>query len=137
VADHSEILPVAEAGFAAFAHGLATGKWSDFLNLLSDDFTFWFPAGPFQGWNRGKDQAAKFLSAASQVFAGGLTVEVVRITQGGNTVVFEVKSQGQMLGHPYQNQAAIAFEVQGEQIIAYREYLGVIFQLPPKEASEG
>jgi ketosteroid isomerase-like protein len=42
-----------------------------------------------------------------------------------------------MLGHPYQNQAAIAFEVQGEQIIAYREYLGVIFQLPPKEASEG
>jgi ketosteroid isomerase-like protein len=131
LADRSEILRVAEAGFAAFSHGLATGEWADFLALLSDDFRFWFPAGPFQGWNQGKDQAAKFLAAASQVFSDSLTLQVERITQGDNTVIFEVQSQGTMLGHPYQNQAAIAFDIQGDKIITYREYLGVIFQLPP------
>ncbi|NJN20722.1 MAG: hypothetical protein HC812_05420 [Leptolyngbya sp. RL_3_1] len=30
IADHDGILPVAEAGFAAFSQGLATGEWADF-----------------------------------------------------------------------------------------------------------
>lgn len=45
------------------------------------------------------------------------------------TVLFEVRSQGEMLGHPYENQAAISFDVAGDKICGYREYLGVVFKL--------
>lgn len=34
-----------------------------------------------------------------------------------------------MFGHAYQNQAAIAFEVRGQEICGYREYLGVLFRI--------
>jgi ketosteroid isomerase-like protein len=63
------------------------------------------------------------------MFPDGLTLTVQEITSNPTTVVFEVRSQGYMLGKPYENQAAIAFEVRGDKICAYREYLGVVFQL--------
>jgi hypothetical protein len=34
-----------------------------------------------------------------------------------------------MLDHSYENQAAISFDIQGDKVCGYREYLGVIFQL--------
>jgi ketosteroid isomerase-like protein len=43
--------------------------------------------------------------------------------------VFEVRSTGMMGSQPYENQAAIAFDIRDGQICAYREYLGVVFQL--------
>lgn len=124
-----ETLHIATHAFQAFATGLAGGDWPPFLNQLSDDFTFWFPAGPFKGWNHGRERMATFLASVAQVFPGGLTVTVQQITSNETTVVFEVRSTGSMLGHPYENQAAIAFEVSNGQISAYREYLGVVFQL--------
>lgn len=125
----SETLQVAEQAFQSFSAGLASGDWSAFLNQLSDDFTFWFPAGPFKGLNHGRARMQEFLNAVSRVFPEGLTLTVQQITSNATTVVFEIRSQGLMLGHPYENQAAIAFEVKNEKICAYREYLGVIFQL--------
>lgn len=35
--------------FDHFTHGLATGEWQPFLDILTEDFTFWFPVGPYQG----------------------------------------------------------------------------------------
>lgn len=122
-------LRVAQAAFQDFSHGLATGDWSGFLACLSDDFTFWFPAGPFKGLNSGKDRAQAFFASVSKVFPEGLTLTTERIMSHENTVLFEVRSQGLMLGHPYENQAAISFDISGNKICAYREYLGVIFQL--------
>ncbi len=124
-----ETFNVAEAAFQAFSHGLATGDWSRFLAYLSDDFTFWFPAGPFKGLNSGKDQAKAFFATVSNVFPEGLTLTLERTLSSGHTVLFEVRSQGLMLGHPYENQAAISFDVVGDKICGYREYLGVIFQI--------
>jgi ketosteroid isomerase-like protein len=54
---------------------------------------------------------------------------VQQTTSNPTTVVFEVRSQGSMLGYPYENQGAIAFEVRDDKICGYREYLGVVFQL--------
>ncbi|NEQ42663.1 MAG: nuclear transport factor 2 family protein [Leptolyngbya sp. SIOISBB] len=124
-----EPLQVAQAAFQDYAAGLSTGEWQAFLDHLSDDFTFWFPAGPFKGMNQGKDKVAAFLSAVPKVFPGGLTLTVLQITSNETTVVFEVRSQGRMGTEPYENQAAIAFEVRGDKITSYREYLGVVFQL--------
>ena len=122
-------LEIAQAAFVDFTDGLADGDWQPFLDHLSDDVTFWFPAGPFKGHNQGKDRLADFLAMVPTVFPGGLTLEVVQITHNDTTVMFEVRSMGRMGGEPYENQAAIAFDIRGRQICAYREYLGVVFQL--------
>ncbi|HEY9878543.1 MAG TPA: nuclear transport factor 2 family protein [Leptolyngbyaceae cyanobacterium] len=122
-------LPVAKAAFQAFSQGLQAGEWHTFLDCLTEDFTFWVPAGPLKGEHVGKEAAADFFKRVNQVFAGGLHIEIQRITQGGNTVVFECQSHGQMFGHPYENLAAIAFDVREQRICAYREYLGVAYHL--------
>lgn len=125
----SKTLQIAEIAFQAFSHGLASGDWLPFLEQLSDDFVFWFPAGPFKGWNHGRESAKEFFQLVSVMFPEGLTLAVQQITSNPTTVVFEVRSQGLLLGQPYQNQAAIAFEVRNDKICGYREYLGVIFQV--------
>jgi ketosteroid isomerase-like protein len=124
-----ETLQIAKDAFQDFSCGLASGDWSPFLSRLSDDFTFWFPAGPFQGLNHGREKAREFFTSVAQVFPEGLTLTVQQITSNSTTVIFEVRSQGSMFGKPYQNQAAIAFEVRDGKICSYREYLGVVFQL--------
>jgi ketosteroid isomerase-like protein len=120
---------IADRAFQDFAHGLACGDWSPFLDQLSDDFTFWFPAGPFKGLNHGRERASDFFKLVSVVFPEGLTLTAVQTTSNPTTVVFEVRSQGSMMGHPYENQGAIAFDIRDDKICAYREYLGVVFQL--------
>jgi ketosteroid isomerase-like protein len=125
-----EILDTANRAFSAFRHGLATGEWDGFLETLADDFTFWFPVGPFQGENCGKERAREFFHyVTDKVFIGGLTLDLVRIASDENTVFFEARSSGTMLGHPYQNQVAIAFEIQGNLVHSYREYLGVAYRI--------
>lgn len=125
---HPTPLDVAQTAFHDFEHGLAQGDWSRFLDRLSDDFSFWFPAGPFQGMNHGKEQATAFFQSVTQVFPRGLTLKVERIFTHEATVLFEVRSEGLVGETLYQNQAAISFDVRGNQICAYREYLGVIFR---------
>ncbi|NEQ26597.1 MAG: nuclear transport factor 2 family protein [Microcoleus sp. SIO2G3] len=129
LAGNSETLQVATAAFQDFASGLASGDWTAFFDRLSEDFSFWFPAGRYQGWNVGKDRAKEFFASVSQIFPEGLNLTIEQVTSNATTVVFEVRSMGSMLGHPYQNQAAIAFDNKGDKICAYREYLGVVYQL--------
>ena len=119
---------VAETAFHAFAQGLATGAWEPFLALLRDDFQFWFPAGPFKGWHQGRDTARAFLTQVSLKFPEGLHLDCQQVTSNATTVVFEVRSHGTVQGQPYENQAAISFDIQGDQVSTYREYLGVIFR---------
>jgi len=126
---NAQTLKVAEEAFQAFAQGLATGEWSPFLDKLSDDFTFWFPAGPFKGWNQGQEKAQDFFALVHLMFPDGLTLTVQQVLSNATTVLFEVRSQGTMKGQPYENQAAIAFDIQDNKISSYREYLGVVFQL--------
>lgn len=123
-------LTVAQQAFTHFARGLATGQWQEFLDMLTEDFTFSFPVPPYQGENVGKAKAAAFFEYVSQkVFPQGLSVRIERIASSETTVIFELQSWGEMFGHPYNNQAAIAFDVRGDRICAYREYLAVIYQI--------
>ena len=123
------MLKVAQAAFEEFSQGLSSGNWDAFLERLSEDFTFWFPAGPFKGRNVGKARARAFFGSVSKVFPEGLSLTVERMMGDGNTVLFEVRSYGLMFGHPYENQAAISFDIQGEKVCDYREYLGAVFQI--------
>jgi ketosteroid isomerase-like protein len=124
----TDLITTAELGFKHWSHGLATGEWENFFSMLTDDFTFWFPVGSFQGANIGKSKAEVFFKYVTEkVFPQGLTITLERMSYHEATVVFEGKSQGLMFDKPYQNQAAISFDIRGHKICGYREYLSVVY----------
>lgn len=117
-------LKVAHQAFANFKHGLETGEWNPFLDMLSEDFSFWFPMGEYHGLNLGKQRAKDFFSYVSEVFHPGLTLTLDRVTSNETTVVFEFRDEGMMRKEPYKNRIAVSFDVRGDKITAYREYFG-------------
>lgn len=117
-------LTIARQAFAHFEHGLATGDWQAFFEMLTDDFSFWFPLGKFYGLNVGKERAIEFFGYVSEVYNEGLTLTLDRVTSNETTVVFEFRDEGLMWGNPYKNRVAVSFDVRGDKICGYREYLG-------------
>jgi ketosteroid isomerase-like protein len=118
-------LKVAQIGFENFTHGLATGEWQPFLDLLTDDFTFWFPTGKFHGLNVGKERAKEFFQYVSEAFSQGIKiVSVDNVASNDTTVIFEFRDEGLLFGQPYKNRVAVCFEIRGEKICSYREYFG-------------
>lgn len=122
--ESAHTLAVAQQAFAHFEQGLATGDWQAFFDLLTDDFSFWFPLGQFRGFNVGKTRAIEFFNYVSEVYSEGLTLTLDRITSNETTVVFEFRDEGLMRGKPYKNRVAVSFDVRGDKICGYREYLG-------------
>ncbi|NET41029.1 nuclear transport factor 2 family protein [Okeania sp. SIO2B3] len=118
-------ITVAKKAFDKFTHGLATGEWEEFLDMLTDDFTFWFPVGKFHGLNQGKDRAREFFQYVSEAYSEGLSITSLdNITSNKTTVVFEFRDEGPMWGKAYKNRVAVSFDVRGDKICSYREYLG-------------
>ena len=117
-------LTVAQQAFEHFTHGLATGEWQLFVDMLTDDFTFWFPIGEYHGLNTGKQRASEFFEYVSEAVKPGLSVTLDRVTRNENTVVFEFRDEGLRWGQPYKNRIAVSFDVRGDKICGYREYLG-------------
>ncbi|MBE9180122.1 nuclear transport factor 2 family protein [Oculatella sp. LEGE 06141] len=117
-------LTVALQGFAHFSQGLATGNWDEFIEMLTDDFTFWFPTGAFHGMNVGKERAIAFFNYVSDTFNEGLSITLDRVTSNETTVVFEFRDEGKMRGEVYKNRVAVSFDVRDNQICGYREYFG-------------
>ncbi len=126
MAESSEnTLKVAHQAFANLQNGLATGEWNPMLDLLTEDFAFWFPVGPYHGLNVGKEQAKAFFLYVSEVF--GQTIRLTsleRMTSNETTVVFEFRDEGMMRSEPYKNRIAVSFDVRGDKICGYREYFG-------------
>ena len=120
----TDTLKTAHQAFKHFTYGLATGEWQAFLDMLSEDFSFWFPIGPYHGLNTGKERTEAFLQYVSYTFEQGLTVTLDRVMSNDTTVVFEFRDEGMMRGQPYKNRVAVAFDVRGNKICAYREYFG-------------
>lgn len=118
-------LKVAHQAFEYFTHGLATGEWQAFLDMLTDDFTFWFPMGKFHGLNVGKERAKEFFQYVSSSFSPGITLTSLdRVTSNETTVVFEFRDEGLLFGQPYKNRVAVSFDVCKDKICSYREYFG-------------
>ena len=117
-------LEVAYRAFDYFRQGLATGEWNSFVDMLTEDFSFWFPLGEYHGLNVGKQKAIAFFEYVSQAYSEGLTVTLDRITSNETTVVFEFRDEGKLRGELYKNRVAVSFDVCGDKICAYREYFG-------------
>jgi ketosteroid isomerase-like protein len=118
-------LDTGREAFEHFRHGLATGEWDDFLAMLTDDFVFYFPMGPYQGRNEGKERAREFFDYVSAAFDEGLEVTLDTVLHNETTVMFEFRDEGTLHGEPYQNRVAVAFDVRGDKICGYREYFGL------------
>ncbi|MGJ5673160.1 MAG: nuclear transport factor 2 family protein [Nostochopsis sp.] len=118
-------LKVGRQAFAYFQHGLETGDWNQFLDMLTEDFTFWFPMGKFHGLNVGKERAQEFFQYITQAFNPGLKLTSVdRVTSNETTVVFEFRDEGILFGESYKNRVAVSFDIRGDKICSYREYFG-------------
>ena len=123
-ADAQHTLEVGQQAFERFTHALKTGEWQPFVDMLADDFTFWFPIGKYHGLNEGKERAVEFFDYVTEAFSPGLSLTLDRVTSNETTVVFEFRDEGQMWGEPYKNRIAVSFDIRGDQIVAYREYMG-------------
>lgn len=118
-------LIVAHQAFANLQHGLSTGDWNPMLEMLTEDFTFWFPVGPYHGLNEGKEKAQDFFQYVSEVFEQSIKLTSLdRVTHNETTVVFEFRDEGMMWQEPYKNRIAVSFDVRGDKICGYREYFG-------------
>jgi len=116
---------VARQAFDHFRHGLATGEWQAFLDMLTEDFVFRFPIGEWKGVHQGKDQAAQFFAYVSSAYPDGLFVtEVHSVGISDKTVLFEFEDKGTLRGNPYHGRVIVAFDVRDDKICGYREYFG-------------
>jgi ketosteroid isomerase-like protein len=118
-------LKVAYQAFENLKIGLTTEDWTPMLDIVTEDFTFWFPVGPYHGLNIGKEKAKAFFQYVSEVF--GRTIKLTsleRVTSNETTVVFEFRDEGMMRSEPYKNRIAVSFDVRGDKICGYREYFG-------------
>lgn len=120
----SETMEIAHRAFGYFTHGLATGEWNLFLDMLTEDFTFWFPVEPYHGLNVGKERTGAFFQYVSETFSQGLSLTLDRVTSNETTVVFEFRDKGILWEQPYKNQVAVSFDVRRDKIYGYREYFG-------------
>ena len=124
-AESENTLKVAQQAFESLTHGMATGEWQALLDMLTEDFTFWFPMGKFHGLNVGKERASEFFHYVTEAFTAGITLTALdRVTSNETTAVFEFRDEGLLFGEPYKNRVAVSFDVRGDKISGYREYFG-------------
>lgn len=122
-------LEIAYEAFEFFAQGWATGDFQPFLNMLTDEFTFWYPYGKHRGKFTGREGKVRMVAKCREHMEAGdrLTFTPPHyITGNETTVVFEFESQGMIGGEPFQGQIAIALDVSGDKISSFREYFGDI-----------
>lgn len=119
-----DITGTARRAWDALADGHRTGDFTRYLAMLSDDYSFSIPVGPFRGLNTGKERARAFFNAVAAASPNLTYREPLRITASGTTVVVEFDDDGDFGGVPYQNRIAASFDVEDGLIIGYREYFG-------------
>jgi ketosteroid isomerase-like protein len=124
---HDRVLRVANAAMDRFDAGWMTGDWQPFLEMLTDDFSFWFPEEPARG--RFEGTAGRRAVAEWTAFHAGngnrVHGERRRVTVAGHRVFYEYDSVGSSAGTAaYRNWEMIVLEVRGNRVSALHEYWG-------------
>jgi predicted dinucleotide-binding enzyme/ketosteroid isomerase-like protein len=125
VADSSDArVRTALLAWACLAEGHATGDFTRYLALITDDYTFTMPLGEFRGVNVGRERAAACYAAISAARPRMRFHPPHHVSVSGDTVVLEWEDDGTLLGRPYHNRVAGSFDIRGDRVCGYREYLG-------------
>jgi ketosteroid isomerase-like protein len=120
-------LKIAQYAFAAFVQGWATGNFQPFLEMLTDEFTFWYPYGKHRGKFSGQAGKAQMIAKCHDHAQAGDRLAFRpphHITHSDTTVMFEFECEGVIDKEPYQGRIAIALDVSDERISGFREYFG-------------
>ena len=118
----------AELAYQRFRAGWATGNWEPFIEMLTDDFIFQFPAGPFKGRHQppeGKrlmtEWARSYAKTGDRII---IQPNIKLFTDDWG--IFCENSSGVEGGLPYKGTEAIFIRVRGDKVIEYREFIGDI-----------
>lgn len=123
----NQTIKTAEQALRLLANGFETGDFKPYLDMLTDDFTFWMPTGEFRGKNVGKELAARNYQFIAE--APNTKIEFsapYSVTSNENTVVFEFEDGGVIMGKPFKNRIAFSMDVRGDKLCGFREYVGDI-----------
>jgi ketosteroid isomerase-like protein len=112
--------------FKYLAEGHKAGTFDNYINLLTDDYTFYAPVGEYRGKNVGKERAKAFYDDITAAKADFTFSEPLRVTSNGDTVVIEFTDEGTIMGQQYFNRIASSFDIKDGKIYSYREYFGDI-----------
>lgn len=119
---------ILEYAYQKFLDGWATGNWQPFLDLLSDDLIFQYPAGVYKGRHLASEGKPAMVAWANAHKEAGDRIQItpsLSVFQD-DWGIFTANSIGTYNGEPYDGNEAYFLRVQGHQIVEYREYIGDI-----------
>ncbi|RCJ27255.1 hypothetical protein A6770_25950 [Nostoc minutum NIES-26] len=119
----------AQQAFDYLARGWATGNFQPYIDMLSDDVSFWLPVGTQRDQSfsyEGKEQIIARLRTRQAAGDRLIFSPADRITSNDTTITFEFESQGTIRNQPFRGRNAISFDVKNDKISSIREYFGDI-----------
>lgn len=125
---HQTSRDILEDAYQKFLNGWATGDWQAFLDTLSDDLIFQYPAGTYRGRHLAPEGKPAMVAWANGHKEAGDRIQItpsLSIFQD-DWGIFTANSTGIYNGDPYDGNEAYFLRVQGDQIVEYREYIGDI-----------
>lgn len=111
-----------------FLDGWATGNWQPFLDSLSENLIFQYPAGKYRGKHlapKGKQAMVAWANAHKEQGDRIQITPSLTIFQD-DWMIFTDESVGTYNGEAYEGNEAYFLRVQDGQIVEYREYIGDI-----------
>lgn len=126
VSTQEGVLEIAQRAWKALAYGFKNQDFTAFLDLLSEDYTFWLPYGPMANQNQGKDKALEYYKMASSNGTRLSFREPYRTYVSGNSVMFEFEDDGTIMNKAYRNRLAYSFDIRDGKICGSREYWGMV-----------
>lgn len=119
---------ILENAYQQFLNGWATGNWQPFLDLVSDDLIFQYPAGVYKGRHLAPEGKPKMVAWANAHGGAGDRIQIIpslKLFQD-DWGFFCANSIGTYNREPYDGNEAYVLRVRGNQVIEYREYIGDI-----------
>lgn len=117
-----------ENAYQKFLNGWATDNWQPFLDLLSDDLIFQYPAGVYRGRHLPPEGKPKMVAWANSHRDAGDRIQIIpslKVFQD-DWGIFTANSVGTYNGEAYDGNEAYFLRVQENRIVEYREYIGDI-----------
>lgn len=119
-------IAIAHQAFTAQQKGVATGDWTDFLALLSDDIEFRAPSHHLpNGVIHGKLAVTTLLQKfAVELNLRGALIPMKPVVFNETTVAIEFLGKGQLAGEVVTHPLVVFYEIAHGKVIRFREYIG-------------
>jgi ketosteroid isomerase-like protein len=118
--------PTTRRAFEFLCRAGETGDWQPLVEMLTEDFEFLFPAGPLRGHHEGAVGKEAFLQWVKKRAASRSVKTVELALHTDEWSVYCVDSRGEDALGQFETHVALFFKARGDQLCAYREYIGDI-----------